>query len=96
MHVILKEKIAKLGGVGDLVRVKIIDNKKTVLDQTPITNGSFIAIDPNLVAETVARLPPKLPIGVRIADTITTSFIIIIFMNLYLVRIYVNYLYFSY
>ena len=56
----------------------------------------FIAIDPNLVVETVARLPPKLPIGVRTAATITTSFIIIIFMNLYLLRIYVNYTYFRY
>ena len=47
-------------------------------------NAPFIAIAPNLVAEILAKLPPKLPIGVRTADTIYTSFIIC-------VRFYVGY-----
>jgi hypothetical protein len=45
----------------------------------------LIAVAPNQVADTDAKLPPKLPIGVRTADTITTSFIICFFMNFYLV-----------
>ena len=39
----------------------------------------FIATDPSFVADTDDKHPPKLPIGVRTADTITTSFIIINF-----------------
>ena len=35
-----------------------------------------IAIAPNFVAGTEDNAPPKLPIGVLTADTITTSFII--------------------
>jgi hypothetical protein len=56
----------------------------------------FIAAAPNFVADTDDKHPPKLPIGVRTADTITTSLIICFFMNLNLVRIYVNYTYFRY
>ena len=37
----------------------------------------FIAVAPNLVAGMLDRLPMKLPIGVRTALTITTSFILI-------------------
>jgi hypothetical protein len=37
--------------------------------------ASLAAVIPNSVAETPANAPPKLPIAVRTADTITTSFI---------------------
>src|SRR5271165_4314657 len=37
--------------------------------------ADFITMLPNVVAEIPAKLPPKLPIGVRVADTMTTSFI---------------------
>ena len=40
----------------------------------------FIAAAPNFVADTDDKDPPKLPIGVRTADTITTSLIICFFM----------------
>jgi hypothetical protein len=33
-----------------------------------------MTIAPNCVADNEAKLPPKLPIGVRVADTIYTSF----------------------
>ena len=36
-------------------------------------------MEPSFVAEIVERLPPKLPIGVLTAYTITTSFILMIF-----------------
>ena len=34
-----------------------------------------MAVAPSLVAETLDNEPPKLPIGVLTADTMTTSFI---------------------
>jgi hypothetical protein len=40
------------------------------------SKAPLIAVDPSLVAGILARLPPKLPIGVLTAATIYTSFII--------------------
>ena len=42
--------------------------------------ASFAAITPNSVAESPANEPPKLPMAVRTADTITISFIMIYFI----------------
>src|SRR5689334_23068521 len=40
-----------------------------------LSRADLIACAPNCVADTEAKLPPKLPIGVRTADTIYTSFL---------------------
>ena len=54
--------------------IKITDTSIPAFSIAPL-----IAVAPNLVADTDDKLPPKLPIGVRTADTITTSFIICFF-----------------
>ena len=42
-----------------------------------------MAVAPSWVADTVDKLPPKLPIGVLTADTMTTSFMNLIFARIY-------------
>ena len=42
-----------------------------------LSNAPLIAIEPNFVDETPAKVPPKEPNGVLTADTIYTSFFII-------------------
>ena len=42
-------------------------------------NAPFIAIEPSSVAGIFAKTPPKLPNGVRTAETIYTSFFVMIF-----------------
>jgi hypothetical protein len=39
------------------------------------STAAFIAAAPNWLADSEDKLPPKLPIGVLAAETITTSFI---------------------
>ena len=40
-----------------------------------VAMAAFIAVAPSCVADKLFNIPPKLPIGVLTADTITASFI---------------------
>ena len=51
-------------------------------DTPALSSAPFIANAPNRVAEISANMPPKLPNGVRRAETIYTSFFIMKIYNL--------------
>ena len=54
-----------------------IKTSSIILESIPaFSMAPLIAAAPNLVADIDDKQPPKLPIGVRTADTITTSFIL--------------------
>jgi hypothetical protein len=58
-----------------------------------LLSAAFMAAAPNLVAGTSDRLPKKLPMGVLTAETITTSFIFVLFMAKCFPMILIHWLY---